>query len=315
MSDETKKGIVYKSTGSWYYVKSENEIFQCKIRGKFRTKGYKSTNPIAVGDVVFFYMEDAETGVITDIQERKNSIVRQATNLSRTTHLLASNVDQAVLVVSLNEPETPVEFIDRFLVSCEVYEVPAKIVFNKIDIYEQKHIDLIIELTETYKNIGYECISTSVKDKINLKAVENLLKDKTSALAGNSGVGKSSLINAVSPGLDLKTSEVSIKYKTGKHTTTYTEMFELTFGGYVIDTPGIRAFGTDFIEKELVAQNFPEMYDLLSECKYNNCKHIDEPGCAVKVAFDEGEIAYTRYRSYLNIMLGETGKYRKDDWA
>ncbi|MBN2662883.1 MAG: ribosome small subunit-dependent GTPase A [Bacteroidales bacterium] len=315
MKENTHKGIVYKSTGSWYYIKSGNEKFKCKIRGKLRTKGFKSTNPIAVGDYVFFDIEEDNTGVITEIAERKNSIVRQATNLSRTTHIIASNVDQAVIIVSLNEPETPVEFIDRFLISCEVYNIPAKIIFNKIDIYEQKHIDLVIELTETYENIGYECLSISVKENINIQAVKNLLKDKTSAIAGNSGVGKSSLINAISSELNLKTTEVSNKHKTGKHTTTFAEMFELKFGGFVIDTPGIKAFGTDFIEKELIAQNFPEMFELLSQCKYHNCKHIDEPGCAVKEAFENGEIAYTRYKSYLNIMLEESGKHRKEFWT
>jgi len=315
MKQEIKKGLVFKSTGSWYYIISEKEHFKCKIRGKLRTKGYRSTNPVAVGDYVFFYIEDDYFGVITDIEERKNSIVRQSTNLSKSTHLIVSNVDQAILIVSLNEPATPVEFIDRFLVSCEVYNVPAKIFFNKIDIYEQKHIDLVIELTETYKNIGYECLSISVKDEINLKAVEYLLKDKISALAGNSGVGKSSLINYISPNLNLKTEEISEKYKTGKHTTTFAEMFELSFGGYIIDTPGIRAFGTGFIEKEIVAHNFPEMYELLSECKYSNCQHLEEPGCAVKKAVDNGEIAYSRYRSYLKIMLGEPDKHRKEFWT
>ncbi len=312
MDRELKYGIVTKSAGGKHYVKCDNQQYTCVIRGKLRTKGYKSTNPTAVGDTVEFYIEHDDFGVITKIVNRKNCIVRQSTNLSKITHLIACNIEQAVIIVSLKNPATPIEFIDRFLVSCETYDIPAKIIFNKIDIYDQKEIDLVQELTEIYEKIGYECISTSVTEKLNLQKVRELLKDKTSALAGNSGVGKSSLINAISPNLDLKTQEISEKHKTGKHTTTFAEMLELDFGGYVIDTPGLRAFGINFIEKEIVAHNFPEMYNLIDNCKYSNCKHIDEPNCAVKEAFETGEISYYRYRSYLSIMLGEEGKYRKD---
>jgi len=310
MNETIKKGVVIKSTGSWHSVRDDNGIYNCKIRGKLRTEGYKSTNPVAVGDFVNFFIQDDGVGIITDIVERKNCIVRQSTNLSKQTHLIACNLDQAVIIVSLRHPETPLEFIDRFLVSSEAYQIPAVIVFNKTDLYSEVDLQQLNELTELYTGIGYECFNISVKNNDNLELIIELLKDKTSALAGNSGVGKSSLINAISPNLNLKTSDVSNKYKTGKHTTTYAEMFELSFGGFVVDTPGIRAFGTSFIEKEIIAHNFPEMFELLGNCKFHNCQHIDEPGCAVKNAFDEGEIAYTRYKSYISMMLNDDDKYR-----
>lgn len=312
MSGQNLRGKVIKSTGSWYIVKHEKEIINCKIRGKLRTKGFKSTNPVAVGDNVFFFIQKDGTGVITEIAERTNSIVRQSTNLSRQMHLIACNIDQAAIIVSLNSPATPVEFIDRFLVSTEAYNIPAKIIFNKIDLYSEENFKQLEELINTYENIGYECFKTSVTKNKNIDSIINLLKDKTTALSGNSGVGKSSLINLISPNLELKVDEISDKYKTGKHTTTFAEMFELDFGGFIIDTPGIRAFGLSFLEKEDIAHNFPEMFNLLDKCKYYNCMHLDEPNCAVKKAFEEGKIAYTRYKSYINIMLEDDEKHRKD---
>jgi ribosome biogenesis GTPase len=315
MTKGDKQGVVVKSTGSWYKVVTESEVYNCKIRGKLRVKGFDSTNPVAVGDKVLFFLQEDKTGVITDILERKNCIVRQSTNLSRKTHLLACNIDQAIIVVSLKNPETSTEFIDRFLVSSEVYEIPAKIIFNKIDIYSEVELQKLDELQEVYTRIGYECFAVSAKQKTNFNQIIKLLKDKISAMAGNSGVGKSTLLNALSPDLNIKTAEISEKYKTGKHTTTFAEMHKLSFGGYVIDTPGIRAFGTSFIEKDLIAQNFPEMFDLLGHCKFYNCKHIDEPGCAVKDAFERGEIAFSRYKSYLSMMFEENSKYRNDPFA
>jgi len=305
-------GIVLKSTGSWYKVKSkDNKIFDCQIRGKIRTQAIKSTNPVSVGDFVLFIIMEDGTGLIQDIKPRKNYIVRQSTNLSKKKQVLASNIDQAIIVVSLRDPETPTEFIDRFLLSTEVYEIPAKIIFNKIDIYNKLDLEKLDELINTYERIGYNCFKISAKEEQNISEIIELLKDKTSVLAGNSGVGKSTLINKVSPNLFLKTEEISEKYRTGKHTTTFTEMHELIFGGYIIDTPGIRAFGIDFIEKDLIAHNFPEMFNLLGKCKYYNCKHIDEPGCEVKKAIERGEISYSRYRSYLSMMLEEKNKYRQ----
>ncbi len=309
MSKENLSGIVIKSTGSWYSVNSENKIYKCKIRGKLRTEGFKSTNPVAVGDIVNFFIQE-KVGIITNIQKRKNCIVRQATNLSKKTHVIAANVDQAAIIVSLNSPTTPIEFIDRFLVSAQVYDIPAVIIFNKLDIYSQDDIDLLQELEYTYTNIGYKCIPISVQDDLNINAVKNLVKDKVTVFAGNSGVGKSSLINKICSNFNLKVSDISDKYKTGKHTTTFAEMFEIDFGGYIIDTPGIRAFGVSFMDKVDIAHNFPEMFNLLENCKYYNCKHIDEPGCAVKRAFENGDIAYTRYKSYLSIMLENNEKYR-----
>ncbi len=312
--DEMEKGIVTKSTGSWYKVLSNNNYYNCIIRGKLRVRGFKSTNPLAVGDRVSFFLTQGEEGVITQILERRNCIVRQATNLSKRMHLLACNIDQAIIVVSLKSPETPIEFIDRFLVSTEVYGIPAKIIFNKIDIYNESEKKLMQELTVIYEKIGYNCYQISSKENINIDKIKDLLADKISAFAGNSGVGKSTLINKINPGLNLKTEEISQKHHTGKHTTTFAEMFRLDFGGFIIDTPGIRAFGTSFIDKETIAHNFPEMFNLLGKCKYYNCRHIDEPGCAVKEAFENGEIAFSRYKSYLSMMLETKGKYRKDQY-
>lgn len=305
------EGLVLKSTGSWYKVKTDTgEIIQCKLRGKIRKLGIKSTNPVAVGDFVYVSKQQDGTGIINKIKERRNYIIRQSTNLSKKTQIIASNIDQAVIVVSLVDPETPTEFIDRFLVSTEVYEIPAKIIFNKIDLYSKYDLDKLKELTDVYQKIGYQCYTVSALKSEDFGEIISLFKDKISVLAGNSGVGKSTLINKISPNLNLKTAEISEKYRTGKHTTTFAEMHETSFGGYIIDTPGIRAFGIDFIDKDLIAQNFPEMFNLLGKCKYYNCKHIDEPGCAVKEAFERGEIAYSRYRSYVSMMLEQTSKYR-----
>ena len=312
MSIKNIVGKIIKSTGSWYTVDANNQLYKCKIRGKLKIKGYKSTNPVAVGDNVNFFVQKDKTGVITDIKKRKNSIIRQSTNLSKKVHLIACNIDQAIIVVSLNSPATPIEFIDRFLVSAEAYEIPAKIIFNKIDLYNEQNFYQLQELEEIYEKIGYQCFSISVKENTNINEIIELLKDKTSVIAGNSGVGKSSLINLIDENINLKVQEISEKYKTGKHTTTFAEMFRLKFGGYVVDTPGIRAFGLSFLNKEDIAHNFPEMFNLLGECKYYNCQHINEPNCAVKTAFENKKIAYSRYKSYVNIMLEDDEKHRED---
>lgn len=307
-----KTGIVTKSTGSNYTVKSKNQIFNCKIKGKFRLKGIRTTNPVAVGDVVKFEIVDNENAIIVEIEDRKNYIIRKSINLSKESHILASNIDHAILLVTMVFPETEQEFIDRFLVSSEIYKIPAKIVFNKIDLCTKELIEYIDYLSNIYKKIGYDCFSISAKEKINIDVIKNLLKDKTSVIAGNSGAGKSTLINAIDSDLKLKTSELSEYHLKGKHTTTFAEMFELKFGGYIIDTPGIKGFGVVDMNKEDISHNFPEMFSLLGECKFYNCTHVHEPGCAVKQAVENGEIADFRYISYLNIMEGDTGKYRED---
>ncbi len=314
MSDNTLTGIVVKSTGSWYVVKSDidGQKIKCKIRGKLKTWGFETTNPLSVGDRVAFVIKD-DIGVITDILERKNCIVRRSAKLSKKRHLMACNVDQAILVATVNYPETHLEFIDRFLVSAEAYQIPEKIIIiNKIDLYDDEEMQTLKEWTEIYENIGYKVIHTSVPQNINLDKVKEILKDKVSVLVGNSGVGKSSIIKAIDPNLNLKTAEISRKYKTGRHTTTFPEMYELQFGGYIIDTPGIRAFGTADLDKQDIAHNFPEMFKLLGHCRFRNCLHIDEPGCAVREALERGEIAPSRYRSYLSMVLDDDSKYRYD---
>ncbi len=312
MNEEYKIGIVVKSTGSWHLVKHNNKVYSCKIRGKLRTKGYRTTNPVAVGDNVKFIVVDKQTSVITEIINRKNCILRQATNLSKSTHIIACNIDQVFVMATIKSPQTMLEFIDRFLVTAEAYQIPAKIIFNKTDIYNKHDLEKLDEINHIYKKIGYDVFNISVKKNINLDIIKQVLKDKTSLISGNSGVGKSTLLNKISPGLNLKIADISEKYKTGKHTTTYAQMFELFFGGYVIDTPGIKAFGTNFIEKDIIAHNFPEIFTFSQNCKYHNCKHIDEPGCAVKEAFENGSIAFSRYKSYLKMVLDDNNKYRKD---
>ncbi len=306
------RGLVVKTTGSIYEVQVDDEILQCRIRGKLRLEGFKSTSPVVVGDYVFIEKRDDGTCLIREIDTRKNCIVRKSQNLSKQKHLLACNVDQAILVVTLILPETPLEFIDRFLVSATAYNIPAKLVFNKIDLYTPEVMEYMEELMDMYSKIGYESIAVSALEGTNLEKFQALLKDKISVLAGNSGVGKSTLINAIDPDLGLKTGEISYKYLTGKHTTTYSQMFKLKFGGYIIDTPGIKGFGLAGLDKQDIAHNFPEMFKYLGKCKYYNCTHIHEPGCAVVEAVERGEIAYSRYRSYVHMMLDDNDKYRKE---
>ncbi len=310
------QGIVYKSTGSWYTVKNQQgNVYQCRIKGKFRIKGIKSTNPIAVGDSVSFELEkkgDETLGVIYSIEERKNYIIRKSVNLSKQTHIIAANLDQVFLMVTLNSPTTYTSFIDRFLVTAEAYEIPAILLFNKIDSYNEEERGEVNYLMHMYKAIGYKCIELSAKNGINIDAVQELMKDKISMFSGHSGVGKSTLVNALEPGFKLKTAEISEQHLQGQHTTTFAEMYDLSFGAQIIDTPGIRGFGIVAMEKDEIGDYFPEFFKLKSECKFNNCMHIDEPKCAIKEALDANEISWSRYRSYVQMVNDEDDNYRTD---
>ena len=312
-------GVVYKSTGSWYSVKSETgEFYECRIKGKFRLDGIKSTNPVAVGDQVEFDIEtkgDETIGIIKAIADRKNYIVRRSVKLSKQTHIIAANIDQAFLLVTLNNPTTFPAFIDRFLVTAEAYDVPAVLLFNKMDTYSKEDMEEMLYLIGLYRSIGYPCLEITAKDGTGVDKVKELMKDKVSMFSGHSGVGKSTLINTLEPGLDLKTREISDQHQQGQHTTTFAEMFDLSFGARIIDTPGIRGFGVVEMDKEELGDYFPEFFRLKPECKFNNCLHLEEPKCAVKAALDAGEIPWSRYRSYLQILEGEDDTYRKDNYA
>ena len=310
------KGLVYKSTGSWYSVKAENGTFyDCRIKGKFRIGGIKSTNPVAVGDQVDFEIEkkgDETVGVISHIDERENYIIRKSVNLSKQTHIIAANIDVAFLLITLNNPPTFTTFIDRFLVTAEAYHIKAVLLFNKIDTYNDDELLEIKFLAALYRKIGYECIGISAITGKNIDKVKTLMQDKVTMFSGHSGVGKSTLINAIESGLALKTSEISEQHLQGQHTTTFAEMFDLSFGGQIIDTPGIKGFGVVEIDKEELGDYFPEFFELKENCKFNNCLHLEEPHCAVKEALENEEIAWSRYKSYLQILEGEEDHFRKD---
>ena len=310
------KGIVYKSTGSWYTVKAEDgKFYNCRIKGKFRIKGIKNTNPVAVGDYVEFDLEeniDEVIGVIKHIEERENYIIRKSVNLSKQTHIIAANIDVAFLLVTLNNPPTFTTFIDRFLVTAEAYGIKAVLLFNKVDAYSQEEKDEILYLMAMYREIGYTCIPISAKSGKNIDKVKELMIDNTSLFSGHSGVGKSTLINRLEPSLELKTSAISEQHLQGQHTTTFAEMFDLSFHARIIDTPGIKGFGIVEIEKEELGDYFPEFFERKSECKFNNCLHVEEPKCAIKEALDEDEISWSRYKSYLQMLEGEDEHYRVD---
>ena len=311
-------GTIYKSTGSWYFVKSEQgDLYQCRIKGKFRIKGIKSTNPIAVGDTVEFDVEskgDEEIGVIKFIHERKNYIVRKSVNLSKQTKIIASNIDLAFLLITINNPPTLTTFIDRFLVTAQAYSIQVVLVFNKIDSYKAEEKGEILYLKGIYEAIGYTCVEVSAIKNINLNRIKDLMKGKTSLFSGHSGVGKTTLLNSLEPGLNLKTKQISDQHQQGQHTTTFAEMFDLSFDAKIIDTPGIKGFGVVAIEKEELGDYFPEFFALKNRCKFHNCIHVNEPQCAVKDALEEGKVSWSRYKSYLQILEGEEENYRTDIW-
>ena len=308
----TAKGTVIRSSGSVYGVRAVDGTFvECRVKGNFRLKGIRSTNPVAVGDNVVFDVREDGTAYIVEILERKNYIVRKASNLSKQSHILAANLDQCFLVVTISHPVTSTTFIDRFLASAEAYRVPVTLVFNKADLYDQSESEELEYLTALYKSIGYRSIVTSVLQGTGIEELKAEMNGKVSLFAGNSGVGKSSLVNAVAPQLEAKVGEISKIHDTGMHTTTYTEMFEIMPGSYIVDTPGVKGFGTYNMEAEEISHYFVEFFELSKECKYGNCTHTHEPGCAVLAALERGEIAPSRYQSYLSMLEDkEEGKYR-----
>lgn len=296
-------GLVTKSTGSWYVLKNQEGIeYQARIRGKFRIQGIKHTNPVAVGDWVIFSLDKDNIAVIEKIKERKNYIIRRSVNLSKKTHIIASNVDLAVLIATIDHPKTSTGFIDRFLATAEAYHIPALLVFNKIDLLTQQDLSQLDFLKKLYQKINYPVLCVSALNKENLEELKLLLKGKKSVISGHSGVGKSTLVNALYPSLNLKTKEVSDFNKKGQHTTTFAQMYEWPFGGYIIDTPGIKEFGLVDFEKEELQGCFPEILEASESCKFNNCLHLNEPKCAVKKAVENGEIAESRFESYLTFL-------------
>ena len=306
------RGLVIKNTGSWYLVKTdEGNCVECKIKGNFRLKGIRSTNPVAVGDYVHIILNQEGTAFISEIEDRKNYIIRRASNLSKQSHIIAANLDQCMLIVTVNYPETSTTFIDRFLASAEAYRVPVKLIFNKIDTYNEEEKSYLEALIHLYTSIGYPCFKVSAKQQIGIEAINNELVGKITLLSGHSGVGKSTLINAILPDATAKTGEISSVHKKGMHTTTFSEMFELPQNGYLIDTPGIKGFGTFDMEEEEIGHYFPEIFRTSADCKYGNCTHRNEPGCAVRQAVENHYISESRYNSYLNMLEDkEEGKYR-----
>ena len=309
-------GLVYKSTGSWYTVKSEEGVFmECRIKGKFRIKGIKSTNPIAVGDLVDYELDetsDVTTGTIYHIHDRKNYIVRKSVNLSHQMHIIASNLDYVFLLITIDNPPTTFNFIDRFLVTAEAYGITTILVFNKIDTLEGATLDEQLYMQHVYQEIGYQCLRVSSTENKGVEELKEIMKDKITMFSGHSGVGKSTLVNALEPSLHLKTKTISEQSKQGQHTTTFAEMYDLSFGAKIIDTPGIKGFGIVDMEKEEISGYFPEFFKLKDQCKFNNCLHKEEPHCAIKKALEEDKISWTRYNSYLKILEGDDENYRTD---
>ncbi|KQB40814.1 ribosome small subunit-dependent GTPase A [Flavobacterium aquidurense] len=311
-------GLVYKSTGSWYTVKSEKGGFiECRMKGKFRMKGIKSTNPIAVGDIVDYELEetsDALTGTIFNIHERKNYIVRKSVNLSHQMHIIASNIDRVFLLITINNPPTTFNFIDRFLVTAEAYNIETILVFNKIDTFDEPTLEDQLYMQYVYQQIGYKCLRVSSTEMKGVEELKEMMIGKVSMFSGHSGVGKSTLVNAMEPSLHLKTKTISEASKQGQHTTTFAEMYDLSFDAKIIDTPGIKGFGIVDMEKEEISGYFPEFFKLKDQCKFNNCLHKEEPHCAIKAALERDEIAWSRYNSYLKILEGDDENYRTDSY-
>lgn len=309
-------GIVYKSTGSWYTVKSDTgAFFECRIKGKFRLKGIKSTNPVAVGDVVDFELDntaDTVTGIITNIHERKNYLIRKSVNLSKQVHIIAANVDVLFILITIDNPVTTTSFIDRLLVTAEAYGIEVVLVFNKVDTFTEETLDEQLYLQYIYESIGYKTLRVSAAEGKGLDALKEIMKHKVSMFTGHSGVGKSTLVNALEPGLNLKTKEISEQHQQGQHTTTFAEMYDLSFDAGIIDTPGIRGFGIVDMEPQEVGDYFPEFFRLKDQCKFNNCLHREEPHCAVKEALEKDEISWSRYKSYIQILEGDEEHYRTD---
>ncbi len=305
------RGRVLKTTGSWYTILSDDgNKFQCTIKGKLRLTDFKTTNPVTVGDNVAFNIEpDGKTGVIVSVEGRRNYIIRRSSNLSREAHVIASNIDQALLVVTVDFPETHTEFIDRYLATAEAYQIPAVLVFNKVDIYQDHLYEKLRYLLSIYKPL-YSCIKTSVVTGENISQLKEMLANKVSLISGNSGVGKSSLVNCIEPGLNLKTAEISHYHQKGKHTTTFSEMFPLSCGGFIIDTPGIKGFGMVDMNNNELFHYFPEIFRVSASCQFNNCIHTHEPGCAVINAVKDGTISESRYNSYIKMVTEDKEKYR-----
>ncbi|MGB0593026.1 MAG: ribosome small subunit-dependent GTPase A [Flavobacteriales bacterium] len=303
------QGVVIKSTGSWYIVKTEDgELLNCRIRGKFRMQDIKSTNPIVVGDKVLLSQEE-DSFLIDELFDRKNIIVRKSVNLSKQTHILASNIDQAILVVTMQSPQTSTGFIDRFLVSAQAYGVDVVILFNKTDLYDKATLALLKERRSIYEKIGYRCLSKSTLND-DLSDIKELMKAKVNVISGHSGVGKSTLLNSIQPNLNITTQEISEQHQQGQHTTTFSEMHDLDFGASIIDTPGVRGFGLIEMDKYELGDYFVEFFKLKSDCKFNNCLHINEPKCAVKLALENGKIAPSRYKNYLNMLEQDEESFR-----
>ena len=309
------KGKVIKSTGSWYTVLDEDgKGWECRLRGKIRLDGLRSTNPVAVGDNVVFEQEPGkETGVIKSIDSRNNLIVRKSVNLSKASHVIAANIDLAVVVATVAQPRTSTGFIDRFMVTAEAYHIPVALVFNKCDLYDEDQIGEMAVLIEYYSSIGYPSFGVSAKTGFQLNEMRSLMRDKICLFAGHSGVGKSALVNALDPSLHVRIGAISDIHNKGKHTTTFAEMHHLSFGAWIVDTPGIKEFALYDMENETLAQRFPEMRERMGGCRFANCTHVHEPGCAVKAAVENGDIAEWRYANYLRMFNNEDWSYGTDD--
>lgn len=307
------RGLIVRNTGSWYTVKTDDgQLFDCKVKGTFRLKGIRSTNPVAVGDVVTITpTPDGQTALIDGIEDRRNYIIRKASNLSKQSHIIAANVDMAALVVTIAHPETSTTFIDRFLASAEAYRVPVLLIFNKTDLYDGAELKEMDALVSLYRSIGYECLTCSAEKGNGIDELQAKLMNKTTLLSGNSGVGKSTLLNLLVPDAEAKTAEISAAHDAGMHTTTFSEMYFLPQGGALIDTPGIKGFGTFDMEREEVSHYFREIFKASADCRFGNCIHTHEPGCAVLQAVAEGRIAESRFNSYLSMLEDkDEDKYR-----